>query len=228
AVEDQRFLRIGDDEQRQSDFQLIAGTNRDLRKAVAARTFREDLLARIDLWHFHLPSLAERRQDIGPNLDFELARFSERSGRRVRFRPEARRRLMVFAESERASWSNNFRDLSACATRLATFATGGFIETHHVDDEVARLEERWSKPRGGPRGSNAELEALGVEAAELDEFDRVQLTHVIEVCRQSPSIAAAGRRLFAVSRSKKARPNDADRLRKYLARFSIDAASLVG
>ena len=58
-------------------------------------------------------------------------------------------------------------------------------------------------------------------AADLDLFDRVQLAEVVRVCRSSVSLSDAGRRLFAASRRKKANPNDADRLRKYLARFGL-------
>jgi transcriptional regulatory protein RtcR len=58
--------------------------------------------------------------------------------------------------------------------------------------------------------------------ADIDLFDRVQLAEVVRVCRTSRSLSDAGRRLFAVSRTRKAAPNDADRLRKYLARFGLD------
>ena len=59
---------------------------------------------------------------------------------------------------------------------------------------------------------------LGAErAAALDRFDRVQLADVVAVCRAA-SLSAAGRILFASSRQDKQRRNDADRLRKYLAR----------
>jgi len=64
---------------------------------------------------------------------------------------------------------------------------------------------------------------MGAEAAaQLNSFDAVQLAHVIATCRQSKSLSDAGRRLFSVSREAKAKPNDADRLRKYLARFSLE------
>ena len=53
-----------------------------------------------------------------------------------------------------------------------------------------------------------------------------QLAQVIRVCRQAPSLSAAGRRLFAVTRQRKQTPNDADRLRKYLAKFGLDWAGL--
>jgi transcriptional regulatory protein RtcR len=63
---------------------------------------------------------------------------------------------------------------------------------------------------------------LGAErAAALDRFDRVQLADVVAVCRGAPSLSAAGRALFASSRQDKRNHNDADRLRKYLARFGL-------
>nr|WP_296288599.1 hypothetical protein [Pseudomonas sp.] len=59
-----------------------------------------------------------------------------------------------------------------------------------------------------------------------DRFDRLQRQAVIDVCRQARSLSDAGRQLFAVSRQEKQNPNDADRLRKYLARFGLDWTSL--
>ena len=66
------------------------------------------------------------------------------------------------------------------------------------------------------------LAVLGEErAAEIDRFDRVQLADVLRVCKASRSLSEAGRTLFAASRAKKTSVNDADRLRKYLARFGL-------
>ena len=62
--------------------------------------------------------------------------------------------------------------------------------------------------------------------ADLDLFDLVQLAEVVRVCRRSTSISAAGRTLFASSRTNKAQPNDADRLRKYLTRFGLSWAQI--
>ncbi len=63
---------------------------------------------------------------------------------------------------------------------------------------------------------------FGARAAELDLFDRAQLECVLDVCQASASLSEAGHTLFAVSRQSKKRPNDADRLRKYLVRFGLD------
>ena len=56
----------------------------------------------------------------------------------------------------------------------------------------------------------------------LDRFDRVQLEDVLQVCREASSLSAAGRQLFDRSRARKQSVNDADRLRKYLARFALE------
>lgn len=65
-------------------------------------------------------------------------------------------------------------------------------------------------------------------AASLDRFDRVQLEDVLMVCREASTLSAAGRTLFDRSREKKSVANDADRLRKYLARFELDWSELKG
>jgi sigma54-dependent transcription regulator len=72
AIEEGRFLPVGADKEAASHFQLVAGTNRDLVSAVAEGRVRDDLLARLNLWTFSLPGLAERREGIEPNLAYEL------------------------------------------------------------------------------------------------------------------------------------------------------------
>src|SRR6202035_4290020 len=79
ALEEKTFLPLGSDREAHSDFQLIAGTNRDLLSAVRKGNFREDLLARINLWTFTLPGLKSRPEDIEPNLQFELDEFAQRT-----------------------------------------------------------------------------------------------------------------------------------------------------
>src|SRR5690606_37547372 len=127
ALEEKRFLPVGSDKESRSDFVLIAGTNRDLAAAVAKRTFREDLLARINLWTFHLPSLRERPEDVEPNLEYELEKASRRNNTRITISAEAKREFLNFAESPAAKWSANFRDLNAAVIRMSTLAPGGRI-----------------------------------------------------------------------------------------------------
>lgn len=219
AIEDKRFLPVGADKEVGSDFQLIAGTNRDLAQAVAEGRFRDDLFARLNLWTFTLPGLAERREDIAPNLDYELDRHAERDGMRVTFNREARERYLAFSCSAEARWPGNFRDLAASVTRMATFSPKGRIDLDCVDTEVARLKRLWSA--GTPASDDLDRLLTQDQIAALDPFDRVQLAHVVEICRHSRSLSEAGRTLFAASRSRRTSANDADRLRKYLARFDL-------
>lgn len=243
AVEEKRFYPMGSDQEVESDFQLIAGTHRDLRADVAAGRFREDLFARINLWTYHLPGLAERPEDIEPNIDHLLARHASEDGRLARFSSEARARYLAFAQSLRAPWRGNFRDLAASITRLATLAEGGRIGSALVDAEIARLEWLWhgkaeasaahanddadgtaANHGSGEDALDARLHALlGPERlAALDLFDRLQLRAVIALCQRSASLADAGRQLFNHSRTRRSTANDSDRLRKYLARFGLN------
>jgi len=230
AIEEKRFLPVGADHEVHSDFQLIAGTNRDLAQEVARGRFRDDLFARINLWTYELPGLAERREDIEPNIDYLLRAFGAEHGQMVRFNKEARDRYMRFAMSAQARWSGNFRDLSASVTRMATLAEAGRITGEIVDAEALRLARLWQPAVAGPAdglqagdGDVVDLDALLGEAAaaQLDRFDALQLQAVVRVCRASKSLSEAGRSLFAVSREAKRQPNDADRLKKYLARFGL-------
>ncbi|GAB4516554.1 MAG: RNA repair transcriptional activator RtcR [Haliangiales bacterium] len=228
AIEDKRFTPVGADREVESDFQLIAGTNRDLVRGDDQKPrFRDDLLARINLWSFRLPSLRERPEDIEPNLDYELAEWTRKHGTRVTFNKEARTRFLRFA-TEEATWPGNFRDLNAAMTRMATLAPGGRIDRATVDEEIERLQgsQRASDydSAGDSHGVYPRLQALlGPQAlSDLDRFELAQLEDVLAVCSHSTSLSAAGRALFAASRKRKKNPNDADRLRKYLARYGLD------
>lgn len=215
AIEEKTFFPFGSDKEVHSDFQLIAGTHRDMRQWIAEGRFREDLYARINMWSFALPGLTQRREDIAPNVEYELRRFTREQQSQVRFDKESRERYLSFACSPQAVWRGNFRELSASITRMATLAEKGRITLAVVDEEIARLQAEWQTAG----------EATIVNQ-EIDLFERRQLETVLDVCRTSASLSEAGRVLFAVSRQKKASPNDADRLRKYLARFGLSWESI--
>ncbi len=227
AVEEKRFLPVGSDREVGSDFQLIAGTHRDLRAEVAAGRFRDDLFARINLWSYTLPGLAQRPEDIEPNIEHLLRKAAAEVGHAVRFQTEALARYLKFARSPEAVWTGNFRDLAGSVTRLATLAEGGRITTALVTAECDRLRWQWQRgtppsPGHGGAGEAALSPWLDAEALQsLDLFDRLQLQAVLQVCRHSRSLSEAGRALFDVSRTQRTVVNDADRLRKYLARFGL-------
>ncbi len=237
AIEEKQFFPLGADRETRTDFQLIAGTNRNLLSEVRRGRFREDLLARINLWTFALPGLKDRREDIAPNLDHELERYAQNEGVLVRFNREAHQRFLQFAQSEQALWSANFRDLNASVTRMATLAGGKRISQQIVQDEIERLQQTWrgTHDNGSTYTASSDDELLshylGPERlAALDLFERPQLAQVIRVCRDAGSLAEAGRILFAQSRKKRKKTNDSDRLRKYLEKYQLrmQGSKLIG
>ncbi|MEO7109953.1 MAG: hypothetical protein ABI183_05920 [Polyangiaceae bacterium] len=140
---------------------------------------------------------------------------------------EARDRFLEFATAW--NWVGNFREFNASITRMATLAVGGRITTDAVADETARLKEGGIVLDANDAGAELLLRIIGAErAARLDRFDRVQLQDVLTVCRAAPTLSSAGRDLFASSRTEKRSSNDADRLKKYLARFEIDFSAVKG
>ncbi len=223
ALEDKSFFPVGSDKEVQADFQLIAGTNRDLREEVRAGRFREDLWARLNTWTFFLPSLKDRVEDIEPNIAFELQRFATAHQRQLRFHSDALEKYLKFAQSVEAIWQGNFRDLTASVTRMATLANGERIGLNEVNTEIQRLQRIWniSEQEKGNKPSILTDILTREQIAQIDEFDRIQLQGVIEICQKSKSMADAGRRLFSVSREQRQSTNDSDRVKKYLAKFGL-------
>ncbi len=138
---------------------------------------------------------------------------------------EARTAFLKWALSADARWAGNFRDLNAAVIRMTTMAQSGRIGVTDVEDERQRLESN-SRSRNEQQ---LDLESILTpdQLAAIDLFDQIQLAAVIRICRESRTLSDAGRRLFSVSRVSKNSTNDADRLRKFLARFGLSWNDLV-
>lgn len=225
AIETGSYYPVGSDTLRSSRFHVIAGAGRDLRKLVADKLFRPDLLARLDTWRFVLPPLRQRPEDFAPNLAFELARSERELGIQTGFNTDARDHYLRFATDPATPWPGNFRDLSGSVRRLCTLAPRGRITRVMVDEEISRLRDSWHDTVADD-DYRLLADLLGAAAAEIDLFDQVQLARVIRTCRSSQSLSAAGRTLYAASRARRSTTNDGDRLKKYLARFGLDWQSV--
>jgi|GEM_PF-1123476 len=218
AIETKEFFPAGGDKKQRSDFQFIAGTNRDLAKAVASGAFRADLYARIKLWTFRLPNLRERLEDLEPNLDYELRRRKER----IDFEKQARIEFLRFAASSDAQWRANFRDFNGAVRRMTAFASGGRITSDIVRREIARLKKDWGASEEESVKINLEQFIPRERLNRIDLWDKVQLELAIKVLSEERSLARAGRKLFGASRSQKQSHNDSARLRKALEKWGLD------
>ncbi len=221
AIETGRYYPLGSDFEVTSRFQVVAAANRDLRARTATGRFRPDLLSRLSGWTFELPPLRQRQEDVEANLMFELRRIEKDLGIRYGFNLDARERYVKFARDPSTRWAGNFRDFGASVRRMCVLAPRGRITRPMVEEEILRLRDHWGLSSGDEdavllRG------LMGRRAEHIDLFDRAQLAETVRVCRNATSLSDAGRTLFAVSRQQRKTTNDADRLRKYLARFDLD------
>lgn len=206
---------------------VVVSLRGTLTDAVERGVLEDDLLAMLDGWVFEIPPLSTRPEDVEPSVDSALAQARIDLRRDARFEPEARERFLAFAQSRDASWVAGFRSLRASVRRMATLTDDGLITTADVELELERLTGRPST-QPGMAAMGVDLEAvLGpAQFAQLDRFDLVQLADVIEVCRRCETLSDAGRILFAASRLRRKKVNDADRVRKYLMRYGLDFADL--
>jgi two-component system nitrogen regulation response regulator NtrX len=116
---DQRFRRVGGDQDVQVDVRVMSSTSRDLREEIEEGRFREDLFHRLNVVPVRVPGLSERRDDIPELVDYYIGRISEATGM-------PRRRLTedAIATLQVHDWPGNVRQLRNNVERLLILAGG--------------------------------------------------------------------------------------------------------
>src|SRR6185503_10015807 len=126
-VQERQFERVGGIQTLSVDVRVVAATNRDLRQAVAAREFREDLFFRLSVFPVEIPPLRRRRGDILPLAESFLDRYARELGRKgLSLSAEARRALVDH------HWPGNVRELQNCLERAAILCDGSEIRPQHL------------------------------------------------------------------------------------------------
>lgn len=226
ALEEKTFHPMGSDKLEKSEFVLFCGTNINLYEEVEKGNFREDLLARIDLWHFTLPGLKDRKEDIEPNLLYELKKSEKTLGVKARFNSEAMDQFLTFSISDNALWKRNFRDLSSSVIRMVTLSENGIITTQNVVEEIERLNVSWGLKNNVNLDDSKEFDKstflLGNDdILSLSKIDLMVLEETINVCITSKSASEAARRLYANINNVDLSQNPSGRLNKYLGKFNL-------
>jgi two-component system nitrogen regulation response regulator NtrX len=125
---EQRFRRVGGDNDVQVDVRVVSSTSRDLREEIAAGRFREDLFHRLNVVPVRVPALAERREDIPELVAYFIERISEATGLpRRKLGEDALATLQVHA------WPGNIRQLRNNVERMLILASGEPGETITAD-----------------------------------------------------------------------------------------------
>ena len=125
-LEDQRFSRLGGSEDVRVNVRIVAATNRNLAKAIAAGVFREDLAYRLRVVTIQMPNLVDRLDDLPALVRHILSRVATRLSRNLAVTSDAMEML------KRHRWPGNVRELKHVLEEAAVLAQGGIIGAEHL------------------------------------------------------------------------------------------------
>jgi formate hydrogenlyase transcriptional activator len=160
VLQEREIERVGGSVPIRVDVRIIAATNRDLKKAVAERNFREDLYYRLNVFPVPLPPLRDRTEDIPLLARFLVDKFATRIGRRVEaISEDTIRRLIAYR------WPGNIRELENVLERAVILAAGPMLEVE-IGGEI-------------PSGPTA------IEDTSLCSLEAIERRHMVGVLRQT-------------------------------------------
>jgi formate hydrogenlyase transcriptional activator len=139
VLQEEEFQRVGSSQSVSVDVRVLAATNSDLRSAVDAGKFREDLFYRLNVFPIRLPPLRERPEDIPLLLEYLVTRYAQKAGKK--FRDITSKTLQLFRAYR---WPGNIRELQNVIERAVVLCDG---DTFSVDESWLRQE---SSPASGP------------------------------------------------------------------------------
>ncbi len=143
VLQESKFERVGGTEPIEVDVRVIAATNKELEKEIAAGNFREDLFYRLAVIPFHVAPLRERREDIAILAKSFVDEFCAESGARVKeIAPKAMDAVQAYA------WPGNVRELRNLMERLVLMTPGERITADDLPDAVRLGEVRSSLHTG--------------------------------------------------------------------------------
>jgi len=178
-LQERTYERVGEAKIHMADVRVIAATNRDLKQAVAAGAFREDLLYRLDVFSLRMPALRERPNDILAIAESQLRQLSRQAGRNISGFSEAARHLL-----QRHAWPGNIRELRNAIERAIILCAGDVLDVR--DFPATLTESSGTTPFLGGEYSTEEIEAEHIrqvlarktsiqEAAQVLKMDRSTL-----------------------------------------------------
>ena len=135
VLQEREFERVGGTEPVRVDVRVITATNRDLEKAVAAGSFREDLYYRLNVFPIFLPPLRERTSDVLLLADHFAEKYSQEHGR-----PIKRISTPAIDLLTRYHWPGNVRELENIIERAVLMADGEVIHGHHLPPTLQTAE----------------------------------------------------------------------------------------
>jgi len=131
ALQEKRFEPAGASRSEESDFRIIAATNRDIEKEVEEGRFREDLYYRLNVIPLHMPALRNHRGDIMPLVEYFIERFNNEKGLEVEgIEDEVKDRLRTYA------WPGNIRELENVIERTVILKRFGKLTVNDLPKKL--------------------------------------------------------------------------------------------
>ncbi len=127
ALEEKQFERVGGTALLHVDVRVVAATNRNLKAAVAARQYREDLYFRLSVFPITIPPLRERPGDIALLARYFVERFCRELRKKVVLAPDAIEAMQAYG------WRGNVRELQNCMERAVILTEGDSIHARHLN-----------------------------------------------------------------------------------------------
>jgi two-component system response regulator HydG len=166
VVQERRFTRVGGREEIEVDVRIVAATHRNLADEVDAGNFRADLYYRLSVYELLVPSLRERRGDIGRLAAHFLAELSDRYQQPVRTLGDGARAIL-----EAYSWPGNVRELRNVVERVHVVTSGPVVTP---EDLPARIRQAVSETVSRlPSSTSSNREDDGLSPMERMEKDTI-------------------------------------------------------
>jgi two-component system response regulator AtoC len=135
VIQEREFMQVGSQKRLKLDIRIIASSNQDLRAAVKAGAFREDLFYRLSVIPIHLPPLRERTGDIPLLVEHFLHKYSEKGNREVNgISPAAMKLLSSYA------WPGNVRELEHVIERIVILEDGEVVQPEHLPSFISQRQ----------------------------------------------------------------------------------------
>lgn len=139
-LQEGKFRRIGETEERYVDCRIIAATNKNLEEEIKKGNFREDLYYRLNVIKINLPPLREREEDIIILSNYFLKKFSEKENKKIKgFSKEALEFLRNY------NWPGNVRELENKIARAVALCEREIIDTNDLIEEKEKEKEELFK-----------------------------------------------------------------------------------
>lgn len=198
ALQQGEIQRVGSDKSEHVDVRVIAATNRDLRKEVEERRFREDLYFRLNVISLEVPPLRQKKEDIPLLAAHFLSHYAERNHKNVKgFSAQCMDMLLHY------DWPGNVRELQNAVERAVILCTGEYVTGPELPVNIAKLAAE-----AMPKSSEVSSSLAGLP---LEEVERRAIEETLRETGDNKSAAARKLGITRATLHKKLRKYGSDK-----------------